>query len=132
MQVAILYILTAAIFFLLDASMLRLHMAPLFQRQIGSMMLEDIRLAPAALFYLAYVAGLLVLVSLPALKAGTSVVLPAAILGFMAYGTYEFTSFAIMKGWSVRLVVTDLVWGTCLTAFSAWGGVALTRVIFKM
>jgi uncharacterized membrane protein len=49
----------------------------------------------------------------------------------MAYGTYEFTSYAIMKGWHPTMVATDLVWGTCLTAFSAWGGVALTRLIFK-
>jgi uncharacterized membrane protein len=36
-----------------------------------------------------------------------------------------------MKGWHPTMVATDLVWGTCLTAFSAWGGVALTRLIFK-
>ena len=29
------------------------------------------------------------------------------------------------------MVATDLIWGTFLTAFSAWGGVALTRLIFK-
>lgn len=37
-----------------------------------------------------------------------------------------------MKDWSVRMIVTDVVWGTCRTALSAWGGVALTRVIFKL
>jgi uncharacterized membrane protein len=88
-------------------------------------------LAPAALFYAAYIAGLLYLVSLPALKTGSPIILPAAVIGAMAYGTYEFTSYAIMKGWHPTMVATDLVWGTCLTAFSAWGGVALTRLIFK-
>jgi uncharacterized membrane protein len=108
-----------------------LHMQPLFQRHIGDHLISPIRLAPAALFYAAYIAGLLYLVSLPALKTGSPIILPAAVIGAMAYGTYEFTSYAIMKGWHPTMVATDLVWGTCLTAFSAWGGVALTRLIFK-
>lgn len=132
MQIVSLYALTALIFLILDAIMLRLHMAPLFQRHIGGAMLDNIRMAPAVLFYLAYVAGLLYLVSVPALKGGTSVLIPAAVLGFMAYGTYEFTSYALMKGWTLRMVMTDVTWGTVLTAVSAWGGLALTRAIFKV
>jgi general L-amino acid transport system permease protein len=58
----------------------------------------------AALFYLAYVAGLIYLVTWPALKTGSSVLIPAAIIGAMAYGTYEFTSYAIMKDWHISLV----------------------------
>lgn len=132
MQIVSLYVLTALIFLILDAIMLRLHMAPLFERQIGAAMLEQIRMAPAVVFYLAYVAGLLYLVSVPALKSGGAVLLPAAVLGFMAYGTYEFTSYAIMKGWTLRMVATDVIWGTALTGFSAWAGLALTRALFKV
>ena len=86
-------------------------------------------LLPAALFYLAYVAGLIYLVSLPALKTGAPVLIPAAIIGTMAYGTYEFTSYAIMKDWHWQMVATDTLWGTALTALSAWGGVAITRAL---
>ena len=127
MQILILYAVTAVIFLALDAVMLKLHMQPLFQRTLGDQLLTDIRIVPAALFYLAYVAGLIYLVSLPALKTGAPIIIPAAIIGAMAYGTYEFTSYAIMKSWSPVLVMTDLTWGTVLTAFSAWAGVVLTR-----
>lgn len=132
MQIVTLYLSTAAIFLVIDAIMLRLYMAPLFERYIGPMMLENIRIAPAAIFYLAYVAGLLYLVSVPALKSGAPILIPAAILGFMAYGTFEFTNYAILKGWHWRMVVTDVAWGTVLTAVSAWGGVAITKAIFKV
>ena len=132
MQIASLYALTAVIFLVLDALMLRFHMAPLFQRYIGAQMLEDIRIVPALAFYAAYVAGLLYLVSVPALKTGAPVLVPAVILGLMAYGTYEFTSYAIMKDWSLRMVITDVTWGGVLTGLSAWGGLALTRMIFKV
>ena len=129
MQTLILYAITAVIFLGLDAVMLKLHMQPLFQRALGDQLLTDIRIVPAGLFYLAYVAGLIYLVSLPALKTGSPIVIPAAIIGAMAYGTYEFTSYAIMKSWSPTLVANDLAWGTVLTAFSAWAGVAITRAL---
>ena len=129
MQTLILYVITTVIFLGLDAVMLTLHMRPLFQRFLGDQILTDIRIVPAALFYLAYTAGLVYLVSLPALKTGSAIVIPAAIIGAMAYGTYEFTSYAIMKSWSPLLVANDFTWGTVLTAFSAWAGVALTRAV---
>lgn len=129
MQILILYAVTAVIFLALDAVMLSLHMRPLFERALGDQVLADIRIVPAALFYLAYVAGLIYLVSFPALKTGAPIIVPAAVIGAMAYGTYEFTSYAIMKSWSPILVITDVTWGTVLTAFSAWAGVALTRAL---
>lgn len=131
MQLATLYLSTAVIFLVLDAVMLNLHMQPLFQRHIGPMLADDIRIGPAALFYLAYVAGLVYLVTWPALKTSAPVIVPAAIIGAMAYGTYEFTSYAIMKNWHISMVLTDVTWGTVLTAVSAWGGLAITRAIFK-
>ena len=129
MQLATLYFSTAIIFLALDAVMLTLHMQPLFQRYIGAMMLEKPKLIPAGIFYAAYIAGLLYLVSYPGLKTGAAVLIPAAILGAMAYGTYEFTSYAILKDWNMRMVITDVAWGTVLTGVSAWAGVAITRAL---
>ncbi len=129
MQIIILYVATTAIFLILDGLMLALHMQPLFKRHLGAQLLENIRILPAAAFYLAYIAGLLYLVSLPALKTGSAIVIPAALIGAMAYGTYEFTSFSIMKDWHWSMVATDVIWGTILTAVSAWGGVAVTRAL---
>jgi uncharacterized membrane protein len=124
-----LYATTAAVFLILDAIMLTVVMKPLFTRHIGPQLVEPIRIAPAALFYLAYVAGLVYLVSLPAIRTGSPILLPALIIGLMAYGTYELTSWSIMKDWHWQMVVTDVIWGGALTAFSAWAGVTITRMI---
>ena len=129
MQIATLYLSTAAIFLVLDALMLGLVMKPLFTRHIGPLMIEPIRYIPAAAFYAAYVAGLIYLDYLPALKTGAPVLIPAMVIGAMAYGTYEFTSFAIMRDWHWQMVATDTIWGTVLTGLSAWGGVAITRAL---
>ena len=124
-----LYATTAAVFLILDAIMLTLVMKPLFTRHIGPLLIEPIRYVPVGLFYAAYVAGLLYLVSLPAMRTGAPVLIPAAVIGAMAYGTYEFTSYAVLRDWHPSMVATDFLWGTVLTAFSAWAGVTLTRMI---
>lgn len=125
-----LYLATLIPFLILDAIMITFVTKPLFDQHIGYLM-TNLRPAPAAAFYLLYIAGLLYLVSLPAVKTGSAILIPAAVIGFMAYGTYEFTSYAIMKDWTFRMLATDLIWGTALTAASTWIGVVLTRMIFK-
>jgi uncharacterized membrane protein len=129
MQIPVLYISTFAVFLILDAIMLSLVMKPLFTRHVGALMAEPLRMAPAALFYAGYIGGLLYLVSLDGLRQGAPVLLPAAVLGAMAYGTFEFTNYAILRDWHWSMVVTDTLWGTVLTALSAWAGVAITRVV---
>jgi len=130
MTVAVLYLVTAAVFLALDALMLNLVIAPLFRAHLGEALLATPRLWAAGLFYLIYVAGLVYLVSLPALRTGAPVILPALVVGAMAYGTYEFTNYATLKAWTVSMVATDFLWGTALTAFSAWAGVAVVRRLF--
>jgi len=129
MTIIILYAITAVIFLALDAVMLSTVMRPLFERHLGDALLTDIRYIPAIGFYLAYIAGLVYLVSLPALRTDAPLIVPALVIGAMAYGTYEFTSYAIMRDWHPAMVATDFTWGTILTAFSAWAGVTITRMI---
>ena len=131
MTLLVLYVVTALVFLGLDALMLSRVMKPLFDAHIGHLMLESPRLLPAGLFYLGYVAGLIWLVSWPALREG--MLMPAlvggAVLGAVAYGTYEFTSYAIMRDWHPAMVALDVTWGAVLTGVSAWVGVAVTRLV---
>lgn len=129
LSLAVLYLVTALVFLLVDAAMLTRVMRPLFERYIGDWLLDSPRLGAAAVFYLAYVAGLVYLVSWPALKQGdaTRALVQGAILGALAYGTYEFTNWATLKNWSAVQVVVDTTWGAVLTGGSAWVGVTVAR-----
>lgn len=131
MQTITLYLITAATFLALDAVMLTRVMRPLFEGHIGDLMLDSPRLGPAAVFYVFYVAGVLIFVSLPALResAPTQALLMGALLGAMAYGTYEVTNFAVLKDWHWQMVLVDTLWGALLTGVSAWLGVWATRAI---
>ncbi|MBY5972774.1 hypothetical protein PSM7751_01661 [Pseudooceanicola marinus] len=132
MQLVTLYLITALVFLGLDALMLKNVMRPLFESRLGDQILEDPRMVAAGLFYLAYVGGLLYFVSVPALEAGkpSQALLNGALIGAMAYGTYEVTNYAVLRAWSPVMVAVDLSWGTVLTGVSAALGVWATRAIF--
>jgi len=131
LQIAILYAVTALVFLAADAVMLRSVLQPLFARHLGDALLDSPRMGAAVVFYLAYVAGLVWLVSLPALRAGApgQALINGAILGAMAYGTYEVTNYATLRAWSLQQVVVDGLWGTAVTAGAAWIGLVVTRAL---
>ena len=122
-----LYAVTVVAFLGLDMIGIRMIVRPVFDRHVGHLLADPLRLGPAAVFYLAYVAGLLWFVSLPALKEGAPLqaLWSGMILGFLCYGTYEMTNYATLADWSLEQVAVDGLWGTLLTGFSAWVGVAI-------
>ena len=132
MDILTLYLATAAIFLLLDAVMLTAVVAPLFRKHLGASMLKTPRVLPAAVFYLFYIGGLLILVSVQAYHDANVITAfwQGAVIGAMAYGTYEFTNYATLTDWKPSMVLTDGLWGTVLTAVSAAGGVWITLAIF--
>jgi len=131
MQPLILYLTTAIAFLVVDMIGLRFVVKPVFDRHVGHLFAKPFRVAPAAVFYLGYVLGLLWLVSLPALadSAPVTALLGGMILGLMAYGTYEFTNYATLRDWTLEQVIVDTVWGSLLTGFAAWAGVTLTLAL---
>ena len=131
MQILVLYLATALIFLIADAIMLKFVLKPFFDGYLGDWLLEDIRILPAVVFYLFYVAGLLWFVSVPALRSGfpAQALVGGALLGALAYGTYEFTNFATLKSWSINMVMIDVLWGAVLTGLSAFGGVIIAKSI---
>lgn len=130
MSVIVLYLSTFAIFIVVDFFGLSYIVKPVFERDIGPWLLDSFRVLPAFLFYAFYIAVLLWFISLPAMAEGKSLLWVfgnAALIGALGYGTYEFVNYATLTDWTPQMVVTDLVWGTFLTAGSAAGGVAIAR-----
>ena len=121
MDILGLYLATAILFFSLDFLGLRYLVGPVFKRHINPILADRVRIGPALTFYAFYVAGVVYLVSWPALAAGDPgrAALNGAVLGALAYGTYEFTNLATLKGWTWSMVAVDLIWGTVLTATSS-------------
>jgi uncharacterized membrane protein len=96
-------------------------MAPTYRELLGSLMLEKPLLLPATVFYGLYVFGCVVFVVLPALSWQRAMRL-GALLGLVAYGTYDLTNWATLRGWSVQVSLLDWAWGTFATAVACTVG----------
>ena len=93
-----------------------------YRPALGSLLRETPSWAPAIGFYLLYAAGVIVLIVSPALEhdyALGRVAFTGAALGVIAYGTYDLTNQATVRGWDARVTVVDIAWGGALTAAAA-------------
>ncbi len=124
MQFVWAYISAAVIFFALDMIWLAGVARNFYFSRLGDLLRDRPDFAVAAVFYLGYVAGVVYFAIAPALAGGgmTRALLNGALLGLIAYGTYDATNLATLRGYSAQLALVDVVWGTCLSATAAGAG----------
>ncbi|MEY3269045.1 MAG: hypothetical protein RL480_1805 [Pseudomonadota bacterium] len=106
----------------------------LYKPEIGELMAENFRLGPAIVFYLLYIAGILIFAVQPALASGKwqTALVQGALFGFFCYMTYDMTNYATLRIWSLKVTILDLMWGTFLTGSAATIGFLATRKLFPV
>jgi uncharacterized membrane protein len=122
----VLYLATLVVLIPVDFLFLGLVAKSLFASQVGDM-LGEIRPAPAILFYLLYVAGILIFVSGSESATWQSTLLYGALFGLFCYATFELTSLSLLKHWTWTVVLVDVSWGTFVTAASSTLGLMLAN-----
>ncbi|MDB5630151.1 MAG: putative rane protein of unknown function [Tardiphaga sp.] len=127
---AILYVATMAVMLPLDLLFLGFVAKGFFQSQVGDM-LGDIRPVPAVLFYLLYIAGIMIFVSGSPDATWRSTLLFGALFGFFCYATFELTALALLKHWTWNVVLVDIAWGSFVTAVGAALGWALANWVIE-
>ena len=127
-QILIAYAGTAVAFLALDAIWLTTMADRLYRPALGTLMLERFDLPPAVFFYALYIAGIVVFAIAPAWAGGNTsgALWRGALLGLIAYATYDLTNQATLRGWPWRVTLADLCWGTFVTAAAAAAGYRLT------
>ncbi|MGU3575957.1 DUF2177 family protein, partial [Brucellaceae bacterium C25G] len=128
-QLILAYITTAMVFFAIDFIWLSTMTSFFYRERIGSILLTSPHFSVAAGFYLIYVIGIVYFAVLPAFNSNNwqLALFNGALLGLVAYGTYDMTNLATLKNWSWSLSIVDMAWGTFLTAGSAAAGYLLTQ-----
>lgn len=118
------YLGSAVVFFGLDFIWLSTMTSTFYRERMGDLLLDRPNIGAAALFYLVYVAGVVHFAVSPALLNGSwmTALLNGALLGLVAYGTYDMTNLATLKGWPVSVGLVDMAWGTTLTALAGLAG----------
>jgi len=119
-KLIILYVITILTFVIIDALWIGLVARPLYDQYMGQLLVTNIRWLPAIIFYLMFVFGLVVFVLKPAIEdKNYPLTLKRALLyGFVTYGTYDLTSYITIDGFSLMIVVTDILWGITLTTLT--------------
>lgn len=115
------YFSAALVFFGLDFVWLSRVAIGFYRSQIGDLLRERPNMQAAAAFYLVYIVGIVYFAVMPGLQKDSVAIacLNGALLGLIAYGTYDVTNLATLKNWSLGVSLVDVAWGTVLTALSA-------------
>ena len=113
-----LYIIALPAFFAIDMIWLGLVAKDFYRAQIGALMKPDVNWVAAIIFYLIFIAGLVVFVITPAMEKGSWIhaLLFGALLGLVCYATYDLTNLAVTKDWPLLVTIVDFVWGAVLAA----------------
>jgi uncharacterized membrane protein len=123
LQVAAAYGAALLVIGALDALWLGWLARGFYRDAMGDLMRPDILWGPALVFYFAYPAGVLMLALSPMPLNAWQAAGRGALLGLVVYGVYDMTNLATLKGWSWKLSLLDMAWGTlvtCLGAVAAW------------
>ena len=117
---ALAYVAAALAFGVLDALWLRWAGPNLYRPALGELLAPSFRVIPALVFYALYVAAMVWFAVRPGLAFGVpTAVLNGAILGGIAYATYDLTNQATMKTWPVSITLIDIAWGAAATALAS-------------
>ena len=113
-----LFLITIVVFLLIDIFWLGVVAKNIYAKEIGRLMKRNVNWLAAFIFYGIFIAGLVFFVIGPSVEDESilTAVLSGAIFGFVTYSTYDLTNLSVLKGWSLKITVIDILWGTFLAS----------------
>lgn len=113
-----LFLVAFLVFLVIDLLWLGLIAKNFYRKHLGFLMSDNVNWTAAIIFYLVFVAGIVLFVVSPALKAESlrHALLYGALFGFVSYATYDLTNLATLDKWPLKITIVDLIWGTFLAA----------------
>jgi uncharacterized membrane protein len=112
------FLVAIVTFFALDLLWLGVVAKGFYRTQMGHLLRPDVQWGPALLFYLIFVAALVVFVVQPAMEKQSlkHALLYGAFFGLATYAAYDLTNLALAKDFPTIVAVVDLTWGAVLSA----------------
>ena len=111
-----LFFIALPVFFIIDMVWLALIAKNFYREQIGFLMKPDINWTAAIIFYILFIAGLVLFVIAPAYEKQSWIqaLLLGILFGLVSYATYDLTNLATLKDWPLKVTIVDLIWGMVL------------------
>ena len=113
-----LFLIALPALFVIDMVWLLLVARKFYREQIGFLMRPDIGWIAAILFYLLFIAALVIFVIGPAVEKHSWIhaLVYGAFFGLVTYATYDLTNLSTLKDWPVLVTIVDLIWGMVLAS----------------
>jgi uncharacterized membrane protein len=112
------YFSALACFLAIDFVWLAFVARGFYRKHLGVLLTDQPNWWAAGLFYLLFVAGLVVFAIDPGLKAADlrRAMLLGAFFGLVSYATYDLTNMATVKNWPWIVTLVGMIWGAVLAA----------------
>jgi len=126
------YLTLLVVMAVLDGCWLGFIAKDFYQRGLGPLMAERIKVPAALAFYLLYAAGLTAMAVRPMLETGDwrAAALRGGGLGLFAYMTYDLSNLATLKGVPASLAIVDILWGGAISATVCAAAVFVAQRVF--
>jgi|RhiMethySRZTD1v2_1073278.scaffolds.fasta_scaffold483168_2 uncharacterized membrane protein len=123
------YVATLVCFCAIDFLWLAFVVRDWYSAEIGGLLRDRPNWPVVVVFYLLYILGVVYLCVRPALNRAPwhQPLLAGALFGLCAYGTYDLTNLATLRGWTMPVAVVDMVWGAVASGAAALFGTMVAR-----
>ena len=127
------FVSSAVVMAILDAIWLTLMADRLYRPVLGDWMNRQVNWPPAIAFYVLFLFGVTFLATIPALQQNSwrIAAINGAVLGLVAYATYDLTNHATLTRWSTTITLSDMAWGTFLASTAAVAGYFGSRMLVR-
>lgn len=115
------YLIALPVFLTIDMIWLGVIARNFYQKHIGFLMTKDINWLAAIIFYLLFIAGLVIFVIIPSIKENSLIqlIFYGSLFGLITYATYDLTNLATIKNWPLLVTIVDLIWGSVLSLLTS-------------
>lgn len=123
-KLAALYGACAVVFLSIDLVWLTTMNSRFYRPRLGGLLSDRPNLSAAVVFYALNVVGIVMLAVVPGFRDGavSGALWRGALLGLIAYATYDLTNLATLDSWPLDLTIVDLAWGTTVTGIVSVAG----------
>jgi len=130
-SILISYLLTFVVFLMVDMLWLGVIAKNTYQKYLGGFLADNVNWTAAVIFYLIFVVGISIFAIYPAINKDSvfNAILMGALFGFFTYATYDLTNLATLKGWPLKIVFIDILWGSTLSAIVSFSGYYIVKWI---
>jgi uncharacterized membrane protein len=130
-QMFLLYFITLAVFAAVDLIWVGTISRRLYRTNLEGLLRAKFNVIPAVLFYLLFVIGLMIFVIVPAVhntSLGQAMGM-GVLFGMFTFGTYALVNLAVIRDWSLLIVLVDVIEGMFVTGVACTVAYYISQLI---